>query len=251
VKRLLLAPTTHRPLLQVLGVPDLVMLLWALAALQQYHTQLYRNAAFRATRLPDGVPTQPRLRRLLREATVLHSCEHQLDPVASDAATAILPAWMQPAATAAATGGPQAEAALAAAAAAATAAPAAPPAEPDAGASQLELRATAEAACRALQAAGLGASLKQLSYGDYIVVFDLTASSGSSNGSSGRKGGLQAAVVPGGGRTAVNDPHQLLGAALVAARVLEARGLAVVPGTGSEAELVVRCTSLLRRGTAA
>ena len=233
----------------MLGVPDLVMLLWALAALQQYHTQLYRNAAFRATRLPAGVPTQPRLRRLLREATVLHSCEHRLDPVASDAATAILPAWMQPAATAAAAGGPQAEAALAAAtaAAAAAAAPAGPPAEPDAGTSQLELRAAAEAACRALQAAGLGASLKQLSYGDYIVVFDLTASSGSDG--SDRKGGQQAAVVPGGGRTAVNDPHQLLGAALVAARVLEARGLAVVPGTGSEAELVARCTSLLRRGT--
>jgi hypothetical protein len=31
-------------------------------------------------------------------------------------------------------------------------------------------------------------------------------------------GGQQAAVVPGGGRTAVNDPHQLLGAALVQVR---------------------------------
>lgn len=59
---------------QILVVHDLVLLLWALAALQQYNSQLYRNAAFRATRLPDGVPAQPRLRRLLREATVLHRC---------------------------------------------------------------------------------------------------------------------------------------------------------------------------------
>jgi hypothetical protein len=78
----------------VLHVADMVRLLWGLAVLQQYHHRLYRNVAFRASSLPDGVPTQPSLRRLLREATVLHSCEHRLDLVAATAAAAILPAWM-------------------------------------------------------------------------------------------------------------------------------------------------------------
>ena len=57
---------------QVLNVPDLVLMVWALAVLEQYGCRLYRHTTFRAKRLPDGVPSQPRLRRLLREATTLH-----------------------------------------------------------------------------------------------------------------------------------------------------------------------------------
>lgn len=53
-------------------MPDLVLMVWALAVLEQYGCRLYRHATFRAKRLPDGVPSQPRLRRMLREATTLH-----------------------------------------------------------------------------------------------------------------------------------------------------------------------------------
>lgn len=56
----------------MLNVPDLVLMVWALAVLEQYGCRLYRHATFRAKRLPDGVPSQPRLRRMLREATTLH-----------------------------------------------------------------------------------------------------------------------------------------------------------------------------------
>ena len=57
---------------QLLNVPDLVLMVWSLAVLEQYGCRLYRHATFRTKRLPDGVPAQPRLRRLLREATTLH-----------------------------------------------------------------------------------------------------------------------------------------------------------------------------------
>lgn len=233
----------------MLNTPDLVHLLWGLAALQQYHSQLYRAIAYRATRLPDGVPDQPQLRRMLREATVLHSCEHRLNPVAAKAAAAILPAWMaEPReeqgpveqqdgeqqqegeeGSAGDNGSDSDGTGLAAAAAAPR---------------QQDLRAAAEAACRALQRAGVAASLKQLSFGDFIVVFGLSPSGES--GSNGKRRPL-AAVVPAttAGRAAVNAPHQLLGSALVSQRVLSARGLPVVPGVDGEEELVAHCRGLL------
>lgn len=68
------SPSPASPPVQVLASSDLVLLLWALAALQQYGCRLYRHALFRARRLPDGTPGQARHRRMLREATVLHRC---------------------------------------------------------------------------------------------------------------------------------------------------------------------------------
>lgn len=230
---------------------NLVQLLWALAVLQQYLTQLYRLASFRAAQLPEGVPEQPRLRRMLREATVLHSVEHRLDPVAAQAASALLPA---PLPTPQPQAGPPAAASSAAASAGLEggAASGQPPAE---------RRAEAEAVCEVLRRAGLPASLKRLSYGDLIVTVEQVGSGngGSPKGSGSAGGGqarrpraapLAAAVITASaatGRAAVNDPENLIGSALVAQRVLLARGLEVVPATGGEQVLVEQCMQAVRR----
>jgi hypothetical protein len=222
---------------QVLNVPDLIHLLWGLAALQQYHSQLYSNLAFRATRLPDGVPEQPHLRRLLREATVLHSIEHKLSAVAASAAAAILPAWMasqqQQEAAERQEQQRQSQGGVATAPVARGAAPVLP--------RQLELRTAAEAVCETLRRHGLPASLKQLSFGDFLVLLDL------GRGKSEEWRELHAAVVPltAPGRAAVNAPDQPLGTALVARRVLEVRGLPTVLATADEAQLVAACRGLL------
>lgn len=241
--------------------------------------QLYRNVAFRATRLPEGVPEAPRLRRLLREATVLHSCEYRLDPVAAEAAAAILPAWMAGQAAAAAEAAQQGAAAQQQQQAEAPwlLKPAAPPVQAPlptrdgSGAPPAERRAEAEAVCTALLRSGMRASLKQLSYGDYIVAVEKPGSQpgsqagsgsdsddGSSDESSGGGGRrrqrgpkLACAVVPASpatGRAAYNKPSCLLGSALVAQRVLAARELPAVPGTGGETEVVKRSKAALRRG---
>ncbi|KAL4430985.1 hypothetical protein ABPG75_006241 [Micractinium tetrahymenae] len=236
----------------VLTSSNLVQLLWALAVLQQYLSQLYRLASFRTARLPAGVPEQPRLRRMLREATVLHSVEHRLDPVAAQAASALLPAPLP-------MPHPQQGGPLAAAPA---------PAQQGGGSGgqpPAERRAEAEAACEALRRAGLPASLKRLSYGDFIVAVERVggsksgrspqnSSGGGSDGSAGgskrpRAAPLAAAVITASaptGRAAVNDPTHLIGSALVAQRVLLARGLEVVPATGGEQALVERFAQLAR-----
>lgn len=234
-------PHPHRhPGAQVVTSSNLVQLLWALAVLQQYMAQLYRLASFRAARLPEGVPEQPRLRRMLREATVLHSVEHRLDPVAAQAASALLPAPLP---------APLHHAGAAA--------PAAQQGGGSGGQPPEERRAEAEAACEALRRAGLSASLKRLSYGDFIVAVERSSgsSSGSSSPSSGRRPRappLAAAVIPASaatGRAAMNDPTRLIGSALVAQRVLLARGLEVVPATGGEQTLVEQCMRLAQLGT--
>lgn len=151
--------------------------------------------------------------------------------MAADAATSILPVWMvtqqalqqeDPDAGAAALAAELAAGGTSSGSAGSTS-------------TQLELRTAAEAVCSALQRADIsGARLMQLSFGDYIVVFP-----------TGRRG--QAAVVPAGpGRIAINDSHQPLGSAQVAARVLAARGVAVVHDTGSELELLAQCGELLQ-----
>lgn len=172
--------------------------------------------------------------------------------MAADAASALLPVWMsqeqQPP--------PAGEHQLAQQPdeAAPMAAPPAVPASGSASASDAavvarrELRAAAEAAAAALQRAGIPGRLMQLSFGDYIVVFDCRA--GDSSSSRRRGEGSQAAVVPapvGSGRASVNAPegrHHLIGAALVASRVLAARGVASVPYTGGEVSLLAACAEL-------
>lgn len=52
---------------QVLHVTEAVRLLWALAVLEQYHTALFRNLAFRASRMPHGVPRQQDSVQLLHQ----------------------------------------------------------------------------------------------------------------------------------------------------------------------------------------
>lgn len=46
---------------------EAVRLLWALAVLEQYHTALFRNLAFRASRMPHGVPRQQDSVQLLHQ----------------------------------------------------------------------------------------------------------------------------------------------------------------------------------------
>ena len=115
------------------------------------------------------------------------------------------------------------------------------PASAAATPSQLELRAAAEAVLASLQRAGIGdgVRLMQLSYGDFIVLLP-------------RRRGQLAAVVPAAPtRVAANAPRQPLGSALVAQRVLAARGALAVLATGSEVELLARCGELVRGAPAA
>ena len=177
------------------------------------------------------------------------SAEHRLDPVAADAASAILPVWMaaeqqqQQQQPGAAVESPTHQPSPAAAPP--TGSEASAGSGEAAGATQRDLRAAAEAAAGALQRAGIPARLMQLSFGDFIVVFDRR---GSSAGSSRRPGeGSQAAVVPAPahlGRASINAPHRLVGSALVACRVLAARGVAAVPHTGGEVELLAACAEV-------
>lgn len=51
----------------MLPVTELVRLLWALAVLEEYASPLFRNLAFRASRLPDGAPKGAQAVRLLRQ----------------------------------------------------------------------------------------------------------------------------------------------------------------------------------------
>lgn len=98
-----------------------------------------------------------------------------------------------------------------------------------------ELRSAAEVVLASLQRAGIGdgVRLMQLSYGDYIVLLP-------------KRRGQVAAVVPAAPtRVTVNAPRQPLGSALVAQRVLAARG-AVAVLASSEVELLSRCSELLR-----
>jgi len=172
--------------------------------------------------------------------------------VASDAATAILPVWM------AAEQQQQRQQQLAAEGellAQQPGPPATVPPSSEAGtasgdataAVSRDLRAAAEAAANALQRAGIPARLMQLSFGDFIVLFDRRGGGAVSPRRQGE--GSQAAVVPAPvhtGRASVNSPHQLLGSALVACRVLAARGVTAVPHTGGEVELLAACAEVRR-----
>lgn len=145
------------------------------------------------------------------------SAEHRLDPVAADAASALLPVWM----------------ASQEQQGAGVAAPPQPPQTTGGNSSQREVRAAAEAACNTLQRAGIPARLMQLSYGDPIAVFDL-----------GRRGEVGVVLPCTPSRVAANDPRCLLGSAIVCRRVLAARGVESVPMTGSEVELLAACAEL-------
>lgn len=190
----------------------------------------------------------------------LHSAEHRLDPVAADAASAILPVWMaadqppppqqpqqqqQEEQEEEASGTDPALQQPRPAAAAPSPSMAGAASGDVVAAAQRDLRTAADAAAHALQRAGIPARLMQLSFGDYIVVFDRRGSSALS--ARRQSEGSQAAVVPAPvhlGRASVNAPHQLLGSALVACRVLAARGVTAVPHTGGEVELLATCADL-------
>jgi hypothetical protein len=278
LKALWFAPPTTR---QVLNTGDLARLLWGLAIMQQYHSQLYRNLAFRAERLPEALPHQPQVRRLLREATVLHSCEHRLDVVAATAASSLLPTraggerqqqgQQQGRRRQAESSDHRLEEAGEAGGMWENAGPLGPSVLSSAGSDESgssgkgigfqppqprELRAAAESACTALQRAGLQASLRQLAFGDFVVTFALGATNSRSSSEKpdgdggrqpGRGGPRLAAVLPATarGRVAVNAPTQLLGTALVSYRVLTVRGTPLAVFRGDEAQLAADCRALL------